>query len=416
MSKAGKSWCALLLAAIAGYWLLCLREFAEERLATADASSRTRAASLEPWDAENPYWLGRSALLDQQDLPTAISYFQQATRLNPRVPRYWLDLAVGYKAEGRASEAQAAMEDARKASPRDLDTLGEIASLYLAQGDAQRALAQYRVIIASDINAVDRSIDLAWRGTHDASLVVDDALPPETRYYGEFLHYLTDAQEYEAADRVWARLVKLGQAYPASEAMRYLDSLLAQKKVEQARAAWRDMAEMDPSLKRYISEPNLITNPGFQQEILNDGLDWRYSQGNSGVEFAFDAAQAHTGNQSLALTVDATVIPEDVLYQLVPVDPGRRYRFGAWARTEELLSAVGPEIVVEDAYTHASLFTGPELSGTTDWRQIAGEFTTGPETRLVRVRLGRAENDKRIRGKLWLDDFELVPQPVEATR
>ena len=375
MSKAGKSWCALLLAAIAGYWLLCLREFADERLAAADAPARIRAAKLEPWDAENPYWLGRSALLDQQDLPAAISYFQDATRLNPHVPRYWLDLAVAYKAEGRTPEAQAATESARRASPRDLDTLGEIASLYLAQGDAQRALEQYRVIIASDINAVDRSIDLAWRGTHDANLVMDDALPPESRYYGEFLHYLVDGHEDEAADGVWARLVKLGQPYPASEAMRYADSLLAQKKIEQARAAWRDMAEMDSSLKRYISEPNLVTNPGFQQEILNDGFDWRYSQRNSGVEFAFDAAQAHTGNQSLELTVDTTVIPEDVLYQLVAVDPGKRYRFGAWARTQELLSAIGPEIVVEDAYTHSLLFTGPELSGTSDWRQIAGEFT-----------------------------------------
>jgi hypothetical protein len=176
------------------------------------------------------------------------------------------------------------------------------------------------------------------------------------------------------------------------------------------------MAEMDTSLKRYIAEPNLITNAGFQQEILNDGLDWRYSQGSSGVEFAFDASQAHTGNQSLELTVDATVIPEDVLYQLVPVEPGRRYRFGAWARTQEFLSAIGPQILVEDAYTHTPLFNGPELSGTSDWRQIAGEFTTGAETRLVRVRLGRRENDKRIRGKLWLDDFEIVPQPVEAAR
>ena len=52
----------------------------------------------------------------------------------------------------------------------------------------------------------------------------------------------------------------------------------------------------------------------------------------------------------------------------------------------------------------------PAPGGTNDWQQVSFEFTTGPQTEAVLVRLARAgcpDGVCPIFGKIWYDDFNL---------
>jgi len=48
-----------------------------------------------------------------------------------------------------------------------------------------------------------------------------------------------------------------------------------------------------------------------------------------------------------------------------------------------------------------------ELKNAGFWKPVIGEFTTGPETKLLVLRVARVPTGSPIRGKLWIDDFHL---------
>jgi hypothetical protein len=66
-------------------------------------------------------------------------------------------------------------------------------------------------------------------------------------------------------------------------------------------------------------------------------------------------------------------------------------------------------MVSEPATPDTSLgATAPLAQGTQDWQPVSFEFTTGPKTEAVLVRIVRvycAEGVCPIYGKIWYDDF-----------
>ena len=52
-----------------------------------------------------------------------------------------------------------------------------------------------------------------------------------------------------------------------------------------------------------------------------------------------------------------------------------------------------------------------EFQETSGWKQRTADFVTGPDTRLVTIRVVRIPGNLLIKGTLWLDDIELTPNP-----
>ena len=70
--------------------------------------------------------------------------------------------------------------------------------------------------------------------------------------------------------------------------------------------------------------------------------------------------------------------------------------------------AAGPVVAVRDFYSSQSYFISEEMKETDVWKPVSNIFTTGPETKLLVVRIERVPPGNIIRGRLWLDDFELT--------
>jgi len=391
------------------YLHLALRAYLASHLAaTPDLSNLNKAIRLEPSNAEYRELLGLSLALSGANLDDAIADYRTAVHLNPYVARYWLDLAGAYQMAGNTSEQERSVEQAVEADPTTPHVAWEAANFFLVQGDQERALRNFRVVLANDPEAVDSALQLCWRATGDANLMLDRALPRRPDLYLSFLRLLISKQEVAAAENVWNHLIALNQEFSTKLAFPYFRFLIAKQEVAAAQTAWQQLAGVNRSLQPYLpSRANLIVNGGFEENVLNGGFDWWY-ESNPHAALAIDTSEFYSGTRSLSVTFDGLNPGDAGILQFIVVKPHTDYEFSAESRTEDIESASGPRFAIVDAYTNASYVLTDDLLGTNPWRAQHARFQTGPNTNLVLLKIVRQPGVPLIRGKLWIDNLRLA--------
>jgi tetratricopeptide (TPR) repeat protein len=398
--------CCILVALYVGSSLRA--HFATRLAVVPDIPHLQKAIRLEPTNAEYRVLLGLNLALSGVDLDEAIANYRAAVQLNPYDARGWLDLAGAYQIAGRTSEQEDSVEHAVEADPNTPDVAWEAANFFLLQGDQEKALRYFGVVMANNPVLVDAALQLCWRATGDANQIVTEVLPRRPDLYLSFLHLLISKQEVAAAELVWSHLIALNQEFSIKLALPYFRFLLAKQEVTAAQAAWRQAAGVNRSLQPYLpSHENLVVNGGFEENILNGGLDWWY-QSNPHAALAIDTSDFSGGTRSLSITFDGQNPGDAGISQFIPVKPNTEYEFGAEYRAEELDTASGPRFSITDPYTGASYVLSDDILGTNPWRQEQAQFHTGPNAKLVLLKIVRQPADPLIRGKLWIDDLKLV--------
>src|ERR1017187_5633782 len=162
------------LVLVALYLHPVLSSYRASRLAAIpNPSNLQEAIRVEPSNAEYRELLGRSLALSGGNLNDAIANYRIAVHLNPYEARYWLDLAGAYQVAGYPSEQEHSVEQAVQADPTTPHVALEAANFFLVQGDQERALRNFRVVLANDPDAVDSALQLCWRATGDANRILD---------------------------------------------------------------------------------------------------------------------------------------------------------------------------------------------------------------------------------------------------
>jgi tetratricopeptide (TPR) repeat protein len=398
--------CCILVALYVGSSLRA--HFATQLAVVPDIPHLQKAIRLEPTNAEYRVLLGLNLAPSGVDLDEAIANYRAAVQLNPYDARGWLDLAGAYQIAGRTSEQEDSVEHAVEADPNTPDVAWEAANFFLLQGDQEKALRYFGVVMANDPELVDAALQLCWRATGDANQIVTQVLPRRPDLYLSFLHLLISKQEVAAAELVWSHLIALNQEFSIKLALPYFRFLLAKQEVTAAQTAWRQAAGVNRSLQPYLpSHENLVVNGGFEENILNGGLDWWY-QSNPHAALAIDTSDFSGGTRSLSITFDGQNPGDAGISQFIPVKPNTEYEFSAEYRAEELDTASGPRFSITDPYTGASYVLSDDILGTNPWRPEQAQFHTGPNAKLVLLKIVRQPADPLIRGKLWIDDLKLV--------
>jgi hypothetical protein len=403
------SFAGVCLVLVGLYLYPALRAYLASHLAADPTlSSLNKATRLEPSNAEYRELLGRNLALLGANLDDAISSYRTAVHLNPYAGRYWLDLASAYQVAGRTSEQEQSVEHAVEADPTTPHVAWEAANFFLVQGDQERALRSFRVVLANDPEEVNSALQLCWRATRDANQILDQALPRRAELYLSFLRLLIDEQEVAAAENVWNHLIALNQEFSTELAVPYFRFLIAKHEVTAAQSGWQQLAGVNRSLQLYLpSRENLVVNGGFEEKVLNGGFDWWY-QSNSHAALAMDTSVFFNGTRSLSITFDGYNPGDAGIVQFVPVKPNTNYEFTAEYKTEDIDSASGPRFAIADAYTNTSYVLTDDVLGTNPWRAQLARFQTGPGTNLVLLKITRQPAGPLIRGKLWIDDLKLV--------
>jgi hypothetical protein len=372
-------------------------------------ASLQRAARLDPWNADYQDHLGRYYALVARDPSLSIAPYRAAVHLDPRAARYWFDLASAYQVLGDIPNQTTALEQAIEADPTTPDVAWEAANFFLVQGETEKALREFRVVLQNEPTLAAPAIQFCWRIDPDVDSLLRDVVPPRSEAYLAFLDLLMQKEESAAATRVWSALMASSQTFEIRYVYSYLQYLFAHKDVDQARKVWRESAARF-GLSAYVpSGNNLIVNGDFNLDVLNGGFDWQYEKQPS-VTLTLDPSDFHGGHRSLLIGFDGPAINDAGIRQFIAVEPNTHYEFSAYYKNGEFEGAGGPHFTIQDFYTREILYDSDELKEAGFWKSVTGEFTTGADTKLLILHVRRLPEGSPIRGKLWVDDFRLVAQ------
>jgi len=376
-----------------------------------DLSSLQRAARLDTTNADYRNHLGRYYALVVRDPTAAIEPYREAVQLNPHSARYWFDLAAAYQVLGDVANQTSALAHAVETDPTTPDVAWEAANLYLVQGENAKALREFRVVLENDPPLSGPAMQFCWRIEPDVDALLRDVVPNRSEAYIAFLNLLMDKKETAGTAKVWAALMQSRQSFELRYVFSYFRSLILAKDVDQALLVWRQAASRF-GLNSYLSSSsNLIVNGNFSLDVLNGGFDWQYQKQQS-VTLTLDPSDFHGGRRSLLITFDGPAVRDSGIYQFIPVQPDTSYEFSAYYKNGELEGAGGPHFTIQDFYSQAVLYDSDELKETGFWKSVTGEFTTSPDCRLLLLHVRRLPEGSPIRGKLWVDDFRLVPKQL----
>ncbi len=412
-SSARKASVAAVVIVLAVFYLAeAAREFVASWLGNrVHLASLQYAARLDPGNADFRDHLGRYFSLITRDPATAVGEYRAAVQLNPHSARYWFDLASAYQVLGDVANQTTALERAIVADPMTPDVAWEAANLYLVQGQNEKALREFSVVLANDDSLAATAIHLCWRIDPDVDSLLRDVVPHNVGAYLAFLNLLETQPDDLGTPKVWNALFASQQSFEWRSVNDYLHYLIQHKEVDQAVLVWQQAAQR-LRLSDYLpSANNLIANPRFNLEVLNGIFDWQYEK-QPGVALTIDPAEFHTGRRSLLVAFDGPGISDAGIFQLVAVQPNTTYDFSAYYKNGEVMEgAGGPHLTVQDMYTQAIYYESEELKDAGFWKSVDGEFTTGPDCKLVMLHVRRLPAGSPIRGKLWVDDFRLTRKP-----
>jgi len=372
-----------------------------------ELTSLQRAVWLDSGNADYRDHLGRYYDLVVRDPASALGNYKAAVQLNPHSARYWFDLASAYEVLGDTAGQTAALEHAIQADSMTPDVAWEAANLYLVQGENEKALREFRVVMANDPSLAATAIRVCWRIRPDVDTLLRDVVPNNADAYIAFLTMLQVNNETAGSFKVWDALMRSHQPFELHYVYDYVRFLILHKQVDEAVLVWQQAASR-LGLSSYLpSASNLVVNSTFSLDILNGGFDWQY-QKQSGVTLTLDPSDFHAGQRSLLITLDGPGITDAGIYQFVAVQPNTTYEFSAYYKSGEIEGAGGLHFTVQDMYSRAVYYDSDELKEAGFWKSADGEFTTTPDCKLVVLHLRRLPEGSPIRGKLWVDDFHLA--------
>jgi tetratricopeptide (TPR) repeat protein len=403
---------ALLLST--GYLILATREFLAAHFAARDnLSSLQRAIRFDPGNADYRYRLGRYLWFVQGAPEDSIEPYLAAVRLNPFEARAWFDLAAVYQYLGDTDRQEDALRHAVEVAPSTPDVAWEAANLYVVRGETDKALQEFRVVLANDPYRPPSALQICWHIQPDIDVLLRDVVPPKQSVYSSFLEFLISKKESAAAAKVWAAMSQLGQPVERRYTFGYIRYLIIQGEIDQSRLVWQQAANLSQLSRYQPSTDNLVVNGDFSLDVLNGGFDWIYYQ-PADVSLELDPTQPHSSSRSLRIIFDSRGLEDAGIRQFIPVQPNTGYEFSANFRSEDMEGAGGPRFALQDAYSGDMLFASDPLTNAGFWKNVDGTFTTGPQAKLLVLRVQRVPPGSPIKGKLWIDGLRLTAQTVSG--
>ena len=371
------------------------------------------------WDPANPeYYDALGTLMhlyaDRGNSDEIVLLYQNATRLSPHDAHFWADLGAGYDWAGRSNDALDAFQRAQRLFPNSPEINWRLANFYVRAGKIPEALRTLQMVLLEDGTAGRRVFTLATNATRDRNALLK-MLPPQPAVFFDYLNFLIERDDIAGAEEVWARVLQLDLPFDLRGAFPYLDALIQHAELRQLSNVWSALAQRFPAqVQRPAHSANLVTNCGFESDILNGGLDWRVLP-TEGTVVSLDSVGVFEGVRALRIIFDGSHnVDYGHVFQYVPVHAKTRYRFSGHMRLQGTTTDSGLRFQVRDAYNMDNIFVSSEnLVGTSGWLEQHAEFTTLPDTRLLLLRVVRPVStklDNQIAGTVWIDDVRLAPE------
>lgn len=376
---------------------------------TAAFESAEAATRLAPRDPFTHLMLARlnQASFDPTAVPRALEEYEQAAALAPNDYMVWMEAGRARAALGDTEGGVATLRRAAELAPSYTYPRWHLGNALLRAGRTEEAFAELRRAADIDPTLRPQVFNLAWQvyGPNLSRVVDAVGKTPESR--AQLVAVLAGRGNLEDAEGVWAGLGPGEQPKQGTASDALARALYAKGHYRRALNILREGGYGGLAVGQFH-------DGGFESEIAPPGralFGWNVTQG--GGQVVIDARTAHGGRRSLRVAFNASgQVDFRNVWQTVTVEPGARYRVSFFVKTEELRSAATLALAVSETATPDAplVWSAPAPQGTQDWQPVSFEFTAGPKTEAVLLRLTRvfcADGACPIYGKIWYDDFNL---------
>lgn len=370
---------------------------------------------LEPGDAD--YWthlgLYKQWGADDSGNHRAIYYLQRATRTNPRSAELWADLAGADQASGNTAGALEAYREAQRNYPISSKVAWEYGSFLVYNRNFSQGYAEIKRALLVNPGLAPSAVSECWRVNPDITSILDRVLPAQANYYRAAMDFFLSRHLLEPAVAVWNRQLTLGRPTEMAQAVLLVNALIDHNLMPGAERTWQQALKATHWPQDRTNRDSLIFNGGFEHEITNGGFGWRENL-TSDVRFGVDRYVVHSGSAALRIDFEGkTNVNFQNLFQLVPAEPRKRYRFSAYVRTQKLSTDQGVRFKLFDPRHPSDVhILTPNLTGTNSWTLVRSDVETGSNTNLLEIELTRSPSwkfDNKIHGTVWVDDISLAP-------
>ena len=360
------------------------------------------AVGLAPSDPEARYAMA-NVLADSGDYAGAAKRYGEALSLRPRDYVLWKELG---RAREETGDAEGAIEAYRRAvvlAPSYAQPRWLLGNALLRAGRGAEGFAELRGAAERDPSLYPNLVQTLWHaGGRDPRRLADDVRP---RTPDQTLAVIRFLIREGATSEGMSLLRKSGTPPPEGWRGALLSDLLAAGDFTDAYEVWSGGR---------AAAAGTLTDGGFEGELRagEEGFGWRFARDAGGVRLSLDTDSPREGSRSLKVEYAGASDPNSAaVSQLMPVEPGARYRLGFSARTKELVTGGPPFVRVASASGKAeTLAASPTLpAGRADWQDFSVEFSAPQGTSAVRVELRRqpcATSPCPAFGSVWLDAFE----------
>ncbi len=372
------------------------------------------AVSLAPSDPLTHWRLGDfiHKRLPPDQISLAVSEFERSVALSPNDYRYWTAWGQALEQAGDYDKAEKALREAVRLAPSYAFPRWHLGNLLLRRNRYDEAFAELLQASEANDELQPQLFTQAWQvySSDFETLQASVGSRPVTR--AQFAQYLIQRSRFDEGLRVWNSLSESEKKAHRYVAQSVISNLITLKGFHRAADFWNEVAP-GPA---YQTELGRIIDPGFESNIVHETsflFGWQVPSSPQ-VQIGITTNAGHNSNRSLRVFFQVrSHLDLIAVTQLIPVRPDTQYDFECFAKTEQLVSASTPSIVIEDAADGTQLAASEKLpTGNNDWSLIALSFKSGPKTEAVRLKIQRSpcgpENPVcPIFGTVWYDDFAL---------
>jgi tetratricopeptide (TPR) repeat protein len=361
------------------------------------------------------------------NIPGAISDYQTALAMNPRLSQAWVDLADCYERTGDEDAAEAALERAFETRAYSSVIRWQAGNFFLRRGKSGKMYECFKKASEFDKSKLGIAIEIAWKADSDHRELLQKLIPDDIQSNLDYLAFLLGKNELDLARPVWRRCLQNelpdGFSFKAPMANDYIDRLQSKNRIAEALQIWDEAltkAGFTPPDTRRAAESNkgnsqkpvnLVWNGSFESEMIRGGFDWRYPADSPETQFLIDLGNRVEGLKSLCIKFGGANLSFAHLRQIVPVFEPGTYCMDFYLRADGLTTDQTPYLFIQgfpDASGAAA--RSEKFPATSAWSKVSVPFNVKEGCKAIELILRRdpsSKFDNKLKGSLWLDGIAI---------
>lgn len=344
------------------------------------------------------------------NLAAAVAEYRLAVEVGPYDFRYWLELGRALEAAGDSQSAEKALRRAVELAPAYSQPHWQYGNLLLREGRVDEGFTHLSTAAESDSRMLAPVFGLATQLFGDDPAGLARALPsPAVRL--QLALSLIQSGKPETALAV-TRSVSASDRKSESAATEDLTkAFINGHYYHAALALMRDSR----SSTQALPAAEQVSNGGFEAPLKEGDADifhWAITS-RSQAQIGVDNAHPHSGQGNMRIIFKSPGRLDSIpISQTVIVEPDTQYKLQFFVRTDGLMSASTPLVLVKDLAGQVLASSAAGAGGTHDWQAVTLTFKSKPKEEGIQLNFAREACGEKepvcpIFGTVWYDDFTL---------